>query len=101
MAYQDCTENRLAPAVNSLLKHIENDPELFCLFEKAFQEIPAQFQETPDGFGHKRIRDYRDLVWAIDRGSKTVPEWKSMLQSDCVIGCPMNESLVSLGKIYY
>ncbi|KAG8415849.1 hypothetical protein J3459_014009 [Metarhizium acridum] len=94
MADQHCTENELAPAVNHLLQHIEKDAELLHLFEKAFREIPVQFQETPDGFGHERIRDYRQLIQAIDRASKTAPVWISMLQSDCVIGCPMNEALI-------
>ncbi|KHO01265.1 phosphatidylserine decarboxylase family protein [Metarhizium album ARSEF 1941] len=94
MASQKLAENGLAPAVHHLLQEIEKSAELLHLFERAFREIPAPFQETPDGFGHERIRHYRHLVQAIDRATKTAPVWMSMLRTDCVIGCPMNEALI-------
>ncbi|TQV92111.1 hypothetical protein V2A60_004409 [Cordyceps javanica] len=85
-----------APVVQNLLLKIESDPELIFLFEKAFREIPAEFQDAPDGFGFKRVRDHVELVHAIDRGLKTVPSWLSIAHSDCVIGCPINEALIWL-----
>ncbi|OAA52944.1 phosphatidylserine decarboxylase family protein [Cordyceps fumosorosea ARSEF 2679] len=84
----------LAPIVQELQLMIENNDELMKLFEKAFQEIPENFQEAPDAFGFPRIRDHRGFIQAIDRGLKSVPPWTSTSRSDCVIGCPINEALI-------
>jgi hypothetical protein len=84
----------LDPVVYALQIHIESDAELMQLFAQAFREIPDRFQDVPDEDGHPRIHDYRSMINAIDRAIRKAPVWYSSLDSECVIGCAINESLV-------
>ncbi|KAF7513213.1 hypothetical protein GJ744_010609 [Endocarpon pusillum] len=90
------SEVNIDPALYELQKHIESDAGLMQLFTQAFQEIPDEFQDTPQEDGYLRIRDYRSMIDAIDRAIKKGPPWSSSSGSECVIGCPINEAMIWL-----
>lgn len=89
-----CCYHRLDPSVQDLQRHIESDVEIQRLFEKAFSEIPDEILQGTGSSAAAHVGDYRSLMKAIDQAIKTVPHWASADETQCIVGCPINEAMV-------
>ena len=65
----------LHPAILELQKIIEDDPEIYVLLHKAFEQIPNTKSTQLDPLGRALVRDYDSLLLALDAALSTPPAY--------------------------
>ena len=80
---------KLHPVIEEFKSLIENDPEIFMLFNQMFEEIPRKpsFNKTPTG--DHQIKDYLHMLLLIDAIMTTAPEYNTT----GLVGFPINAIL--------
>ena len=80
-------EERFHPVIKQFQKMIEDDQELFMLFNLMFAEVPKKFKDDPDG--HHQIRDYKTMLKTVNHIMTEAPVYNS----NGMVGCPINAIL--------
>jgi phosphatidylserine decarboxylase len=79
----------LLPVVQEFKELIENDPQIYMLFNQMFQEVPKKPPYNNDPTGKPQIKDYNHMLRMINHVLTTAPEFN---QSG-LVGFPINAIL--------
>ncbi|KAI9697520.1 MAG: hypothetical protein M1820_007786 [Bogoriella megaspora] len=84
----------LHPTVVELQAIIEDDPEIWVLLHKAFEQIPTTKSPQLDPLGRQLIHDYPSLLRALDAALKTPPSYPG--PGKILMGLPFGSVLNAL-----
>ncbi|KAL8725181.1 MAG: hypothetical protein Q9166_007511 [cf. Caloplaca sp. 2 TL-2023] len=82
-------ESSLSPVVEELRTLIEDDPLLYRLFTRMFQEVPRHPPFDRDPCGNSQIRDYKAMLQRLDDVLIRAPDFDETIMA----GCPINALL--------
>ncbi|MBL7072471.1 MAG: phosphatidylserine decarboxylase family protein [Candidatus Omnitrophica bacterium] len=82
----------LSPVVNDFKLLIEEDPELYMLFNKMFEQANLAAVESGDSAMATEIKDYHQMLSFLNRALTKAPEF-SMTGN---VGCPINDALIGV-----
>jgi phosphatidylserine decarboxylase len=77
----------LHPVIEAFKELIENDAELFMLFNQMFEQVPAKYTMSPAG--KPQVRDYHHMLQMINAVLTKAPEF----DSSGLVGLPINAIL--------
>jgi phosphatidylserine decarboxylase len=77
----------LHPVIESFKQLIEDDPELYMLFNQMFEQVPAKYTMSPSG--KPQVRDYHQMLQMINAVMTKAPEYNS----SGLVGLPINAIL--------
>ncbi len=80
-------EENFHPVIKEFQKMIEDDQEMFMLFNLMFTEVPEKYKTDP--FGHPQIRDYKTMLKTVNHIMTEAPVY----DSKCMVGRPINAIL--------
>ncbi len=79
----------LLPVVEEFKDLIEDDPEIYMLFNQAFTQVPRRPPFLNDPAGQPQVRDYHHMLQLINRVLTTAPEFNK----SGLVGFPINAIL--------
>ncbi len=79
-------EKALHPVIADFQDLIENDPEIFMLFNQMFEQVPKKAPYNKDPTGKAQVRSYRQMLRLLNTIMTHAPEFN---QSG-LVGCPIN-----------
>jgi phosphatidylserine decarboxylase len=79
-------EKALHPVIADFQALIENDPEIFMLFNQMFEQVPKKAPYNKDPTGKPQVRSYRQMLRLLNTVMTHAPEFN---QSG-LVGCPIN-----------
>lgn len=80
-------EKPLHPVIEAFKELIENDAEIFMLFNQMFEQVPAKYTMSPAG--KPQVRDYHHMLQMINVVMTKAPEF----DSSGLVGLPINAIL--------
>lgn len=83
------SEKPLLPVVQEFKELIENDPELFMLFNQMFDQIPDSPKFKNDPTGNPQIQDYQHMLKLINQTLTAAPEFNQT----GLVGFPINAAI--------
>ncbi len=85
----ESSEKPLLPVVEEFKHIIEEDPQLYMLFNQMFDQVPHSKSFSRDPTGPPRITTYRQMLRAMNRILTTAPEFNKT----GLVGFPINAIL--------
>ena len=82
-------QKALHPVVADFQDLIENDPEIFMLFNQMFEEVPKRPPYNKDPTGKPQVRNYRHMLQLLNTIMTHAPEF----DESGLVGCPINTIL--------
>lgn len=79
----------LLPVIREFQEHIENDPELYMLFNQMFEQVPQKPPFLTDPTGKPQVRDYRHMLVLMNHILTQAPEFNKT----GLVGFPINAIL--------
>jgi phosphatidylserine decarboxylase len=77
----------LHPVIEDFQRVVEQDSEVFMLFNQMFEQLPASFDKDPTGA--PQVRDYRFMLQLLNAVITTAPEFNK----SGMVGLPINAIL--------
>ncbi len=86
---QSINASKWRPEIQELHALIENDPQLYILFHRMFEEIPAGRKFKSDPSGTPAVTDYIQMLDRMNQIMSNPPAFNKSPQ----VGCPFNDLL--------
>jgi phosphatidylserine decarboxylase len=82
----DAEEKPLHPVIEDFKQLIENDPEIFMLFQQMFEQVPRKPPYNKDPTGKPQVRDYRHMLRLVNHIMTKAP----VFNESELVGFPIN-----------
>jgi phosphatidylserine decarboxylase len=82
-------ETPLLPVIQEFKDLIENDPEVYMLFNEMFKQIPDEDKYKKDPVGNPQIKDYKQMLRVLNYTMTRAPEFNET----GLVGFPINAIL--------
>jgi phosphatidylserine decarboxylase len=79
-------EKALHPVIADFQHLIENDPEIFMLFNQMYEQVPKKSPYNKDPTGFPQVRNYRQMLQMLNTIMTHAPEFNE----SGLVGCPIN-----------